>query len=116
MSLGAWGDELWEVKPGSPVAVTEMLLRMPKPITRGLIVNRPARGMSFHDRLFQARMWRETAMAIKYDRPTMTGTGRRWNLEIGRHTYADSLRRARVNIYLAHRLNRRARSPDVQGN
>ncbi|MHB8272688.1 hypothetical protein [Bradyrhizobium sp.] len=107
MSLGAWGDESWERNRGGPVEITEMLLRMPKPITRGLIVNMPARGMSFHARLFQARMWRETAMAIKYDRPTMTGTGRRWHLEIGHHTYADSLRRARVNLYLAHRLNRK---------
>jgi len=106
MSLGAWGDESWE--PCDAVAITEMLLRMPPPITLGLIVNRPAGGMSFHGRLFQARMWRETAMAIRYDRPTMTGTGRRWHLEIGHHTYDDSLRRARVNVYLARRLNRQS--------
>lgn len=106
MSLVAWGDESWDRDPDGPVAITEMLLRMPKPVTRGLIVNMPARGMSFHARLFQARMWRETAMAIRYDRPTMTGAGRRWHLEIGHHTYADSLRRARVNVYLARRLNR----------
>lgn len=106
MSLGAWGDESWDLDPKGPVAITEMLLRMPKPVTRGLIVNMPARGMTFHGRMFQARMWREIAMAIKYDRPTMTGTGRRWHLEIGRNTYDDSIRRARVNLYLARRLSR----------
>lgn len=108
MSLGAWGDESWDLDPNGPVAITEMLLRQPKPITRGLIMNMPAHGMSFHARLYQAHMWRETAMAIKYDRPTATGTGRRWHLEIGHHTYADSMRRARVNVYLARRLNRAA--------
>lgn len=107
MSLNVWGDESWEIDPNGPVAITEMLLRMPKPITRGLIMNMPARGMSFHARLFQARMWREIAMAIKYDRPTMTGTGHRWHLEIGRNTYSDSLRRARINLYLARRLRRK---------
>lgn len=114
MSLGAWGDELWDRDPGGPVEITEMLLRMPKPITRGLIVNMPACGMSFHARLFQARMWRETAMAIRYDRPTMTGTGRRWHLEIGHNTYEGSLRRARINVYLARRLNRRFALSDEQ--
>lgn len=104
MSLGAWGDELWE--PNDAVSLTEMLLRMPPPFTRGLVVNRPARGMSFHGRLFQARMWREYAMAIRYDRVTLTGVGRRWCLEIGRMTYHDCVRRAHVNLYLAHRLNR----------
>jgi len=104
MSLEVWGDELPE--PCDAVAVTEALFRMPPPFTQGLVVNRPARGMSFHARLFQARMWREIAMAIKYDRPTMTGMGRRWHLEIGRNTFADSVRRARVNLYLARRLSR----------
>lgn len=107
MSLGAWGDESWE--PNDAVAVTEMLFRMPPPITRGLVVNRPAGGMSFHGRLFQARMWREYAMAIRYDRYTRTGVGRRWCLEIGRMTYADCLRRSRVSAYLARRLNRERR-------
>lgn len=106
MSLVAWGDESWKLDPGGPVAFTEWLLRQPKPFTRGLIVNRPARGMSFHARMYQAHMWREIAIAIKYDWPTATGTGRRWHLEIGRNTYEDSLRRARVNIYLARRARR----------
>lgn len=106
MSLGAWGDESWDVDPNGPVAITEMMFRMPKPITRGLVMNMPASGMSFHARLFQARMWREYAMAIRYDRATRSGVGRRWCLEIGRMNYAECVRRARVNLYLAHRLNR----------
>ena len=105
MSLGTWGDESWE--PCDAVAVTEALLRMPPPITRGLVVNRPARGMTFHGRLFQAHMWREYAIAIRYDRATRSGVGRRWCLEIGRMTYAGCIRLCRVNLYLAHRLNRR---------
>jgi hypothetical protein len=108
MSLGAWGDERWDIDPNGPVAITEMLLRMPKPITRGMVMNMPAGGMSFHGRLFQARMWREYAMAIRYDRATRTGVGRRWCLEIGKWTFAECVRRARVNLYLAHRINRRA--------
>lgn len=58
-------------------------------------------------RLFQAKMWREYAMAIKYDRPTRTGVSRRWCLEIGRMTYEGCIRQVRVNLYLAKRLNRR---------
>ena len=50
---------------------------------------------------------REYATAIRYDRLTSIGrVGRRWCLEIGRMTYADCVRRARVNLYLARRLNR----------
>lgn len=105
MSLIAWGDELWE--PSDAVRVTEMLLRMPPPVTRGLVVNRPAAGMTFHGRMFQAHMWREYAMAIRYDRATRTGVGRRWCIDIGHMSYTDCVRRARVNIYLARRLNRR---------
>lgn len=99
-------DRLTEAHPNDAVRVTEMLFRMPPPFTRGLIVNRPAAGMSFHARLFQARMWREYATAIRYDRPTRTGVGRCWCIEIGRMTYPDCVRRARVNLYLARRLNR----------
>lgn len=106
MSLGAWGDEAWE--PCDAVAVTESLLRMPGPETRGLIVNRPAGVITFDGRLFQAHMWREYAIAIRYDRVTRTGVGRRWCLEIGRMTYADCIRRARVNLYLASRIRRDA--------
>lgn len=106
MSLGVWGDESWE--PNDAVRITEMLFRMPPPYTKGLIVNRPAAGMSVHARLFQAHMWREYAVAIRYDRATRSGVGRRWCLEIGRWSYGECVRRARVNLYLAHRLNRPA--------
>lgn len=58
-------------------------------------------------RLFQARLWRQYARAIKYDIPTDTGVGRQWCLVIGRMTYNKCMRRARVNLYLAHRLNRK---------
>lgn len=60
-------------------------------------------------RLFQARMWREYARAIRHDIPTMTGVGRRWVLEVGRYTEAECFRRARVNLYLARRINRATR-------
>jgi hypothetical protein len=80
---------------------------MPKPYTRGLIMNRPAGGMSFHGRLFQANMWRNYALTIKYDRPCRRfQVGRRWLLEIGRHTYEECIRRAKVNLYLAKRSRR----------
>lgn len=59
-------------------------------------------------RLFQARMWREYAMAIKYDRPTMTGVGREWCLRVGRFTYERCVRQSLVNVYLARRLNRKS--------
>lgn len=68
----------------------------------------PKKGWTVAGRLFQARMWREYAMAIKFDRPTMNGVGRRWCLEIGRMTYEGCVRRSRVNIYLARRINRAA--------
>lgn len=60
-----------------------------------------------HGRLFQARMWRQYAMEIKYDLHPF-GIGRRWCLEIGRMNYVTCVRRARVNLYLARRLNRRS--------
>jgi hypothetical protein len=56
-------------------------------------------------RLFQAAMWREYAMTWR-GRATRTGVDRRWCEEIGRMTYADCIRRARVNLYLARRLRR----------
>lgn len=57
-------------------------------------------------RLFQARMWGQYAAAIRYDRPTPSGVDRAWCLQIGRWSYEECKRRARVNLYLAHRLNR----------
>lgn len=87
--------------------ITEELLRMPPPYSRGLIVNRPARRMTFHGRLFQASMWREYAMTW-HGRFTRTGVDQRWCEDIGHMTYGDCLRRARVNLYLARRLRRQA--------
>jgi hypothetical protein len=87
----------------NPLEITEWLLRQPKPITRGLVVNMPARGMSFHGRLFQASMWRQHAMTLRGPQTLE----RDWCEQIGRMTYADCIRRARVNLYLAKRLNRK---------
>ena len=103
MSLEAWGDESWE--PCDAVRVTEMLLRMPPPFSRGLVVNRPAGGMTVCGRLFQVGMWREYALTW-HGRRTRTGIDQRWCEQIGRWTYAECLRRARVNLYLARRLRR----------
>lgn len=85
--------------------VTEWLLRQPPPRSRGLIVNMPAGGMTFHARLFQARMWREYAMTW-HGRKTRNGIDQLWCEQIGRMTYAGCLRRARVNVYLARRARR----------
>lgn len=87
--------------------VTEWLLRQPPPWSRGLIVNMPARGMPFHARLFQARMWREYATAWG-GAPDRSKVGRRWLEEIGHTTREGCLRRARVNLYLARRIRRDA--------
>ena len=105
MSYGAWGDNDDPAWQSEPVRITEMLLRMPPPTTRGLIVNRPAGGMSFAARMFQAAMWREYAMTW-HGRRTKSGIGQQWCEQIGRWTYAECIRRSRVNIYLARRLNR----------
>lgn len=96
-------------REATPLEITECLLRQPPPVTRGLVMNMPASGTSVEHRLFQAAMHRDNAMTIKYDRGSQrgTGVGKRWLLEIGRCTYEDSIRRARVNLYLARRLNRR---------
>lgn len=92
----------------NPLEVTEWLLRQPAPVTRGLVVNMPARGVSFHGRLFQARMWREYAMTW-HGRRTRDGIDQAWCERIGRMTYEGCLRRARASVYLARRLNRGAR-------
>jgi hypothetical protein len=96
-------------REATPLEITEWLLRQPPPITRGLVMNMPASGTSVEHRLFQAAMWRDNAMTIKYDRGSQrgTGVGKRWLIEIGRNTYEECVRRARVNLYLARRLNRR---------
>jgi hypothetical protein len=58
-------------------------------------------------RLFQARVWREYARAWD-GKPTMTGVGHDWVEGILRISRVECLRRSRVNIYLARRLNRAA--------
>lgn len=56
-------------------------------------------------RLFQARMWRQYAQAWD-GRPTPNGLGAEWMEKILRISRSECLRRARVNLYLARRLNR----------
>ena len=102
MSLEVWGDEPW--KPTDAVELTECLLRMAPPFSRGLVVNRPA-GMTREGRLFQASIWREYAMTW-HGRKTRTGVDQAWCERIGRWTYSECLRRARVNLYLARRMRR----------
>jgi hypothetical protein len=57
-------------------------------------------------RLFQARMWREYAAAWG-GRRTSWGISQKWVQNILQVSRDECLRRARVNVYLAHRLNRR---------
>lgn len=66
----------------------------------------PQHRMSVIGRLFQARMWREYAQAWD-GKPTPYGIGRPWVETILRIPRTECLRRARVNAYLARRLNRR---------
>lgn len=67
--------------------------------------------MSAIGRLFQARMWREYAQAWD-GKLTTTGCGRQWVENILRIPRAECLRRARVNVYLARRMNRRGGGPE----
>ena len=60
-------------------------------------------------RLFQARVWREYAMAWD-GRRTSSGVGRPWVEHILRVPRSECLRRARINVYLARRLNRSAQA------
>lgn len=85
--------------------VTEWLLQQPPSWSRGLIMNMPPAGMSFHDRLFQASIWHDYAMTW-HGRRTRTGIDRRWCEVIGHMSYNGCKRRIRINIYLARRLNR----------
>lgn len=56
--------------------------------------------MNIHGRLFQARMWREYAEELK--NPCS------FNSVVMRMPREECLRRARVNVYLARRLNRQS--------
>jgi hypothetical protein len=105
VSKEAYGDERGPEWDSDAVRITEMVLRMPPPFTRGLVVNRPAGGMTYRGRLFQAGMWREYAMTW-HGRRTRTGIDQKWCEQVGRLTYAECLRRARINLYLARRISR----------
>ena len=61
-------------------------------------------------RLFQARMWREYAMAWD-GRKTMTGVGREWVEHILRVPRAECLRRARAALTANTELKRGAAAP-----
>ena len=89
--------------PQTPLEVTEWLFRQPRPFSAGMVVNRPAGGMSLAGRLFQARMWRRYAM--DWDLP-LTNLKRRWVESVGRLSRAECLRLSRANLYLARRLRR----------
>jgi hypothetical protein len=83
------------------VAITELVIAL----HHGRVRLRPITTTA--GRLFQARMWRGYAMAWD-GRPTPWGErySRGWMEEIFRIPRAECLRRARVNLYLARRLNR----------
>lgn len=58
--------------------------------------------------LFRSRMWREYAMAIKYDKPTMTGVGRDWCIRIGKMHFIECVWQAQHALQMA-RLARQTR-------
>jgi hypothetical protein len=62
-------------------------------------------------RLFQARIWREYAMAWDRDvaRDGLPTIGRGWVQNVLRRSRSECLRRSRVNAYLARRINRATR-------
>jgi len=62
--------------------------------------------LSVAGRLFQARMWREYAMAWDGRPTSITGVGREWVEKILQVSRDECLRRARINVRLARRLNR----------
>ncbi len=67
-----------------------------------------AERMSVIGRLFQARMWREYAQAWDGKR-TPDGIDRAWVENILRVSRSECMRRARINAYLARRMNRSPR-------
>lgn len=94
----------------SPVDVTEMVIHYHR---HGF----PKKVWTAAGRLFQARMWREYAQMHDGLAPSHWSSTRwvawpppeRWASEILRVSKAECLRRARVNLYLARRINRHAR-------
>jgi len=63
-------------------------------------------------RLFQARMWRNYALAWD-GKPNSNNVDRGWCSTILKIPRDECLRRARINLRLAHRLNRRASMKEV---
>lgn len=80
--------------------VTEWLLAWDR-------AGRPQPKWTVFGRLFQARMWREYAMTW-HARKAFGRYGNDWVIGIGKYSYQECKRRARVNIYLARRLNRQS--------
>jgi len=64
--------------------------------------------MNVHGRLFQAAMWRDYAM--QWD----NSFSRSWVREILQVSRDECLRRARINVYLAKRLNRVNSEPEKE--
>ena len=60
---------------------------------------------NIHGRLFQAAMWREYAKA-SLGLPNRFGYTWEYMQVVHRTSYTQCVRRARVNLYLARRLNR----------
>lgn len=71
--------------------------------------------MTITGRLFQARMWREYAMAWDGKPTALTGVGREWVQKVLQIPRTECLRRARVNLYLARRMNRQRSNVEVTG-
>lgn len=67
------------------------------------------KAMTVAGRLFQARMWREYAMAWDGRPTSTTGVGLDWVAGILRVSRSECLRRSRVNTLLARRMLRRQR-------
>lgn len=57
-------------------------------------------------RLYQARMWREYVLAFD-GKPNRSGVTREWLEKVGKYTRECCLRRYRLNLLLARRLNQR---------
>ena len=67
------------------------------------------KAMTVAGRLFQARMWREYAMAWDGRPTSTTGVGREWVAGILRVSRSECLRRSRGNTLLAKRRKNEAR-------
>lgn len=72
------------------------------PVERPALFNPPTKEKL--RRLFQARLWREYAMAWN-GKLTTTGVGRDWVEGILKISRSECLLRARMNVRIAHRMN-----------